>query len=215
MMLSFCGFANTASGGDPRHDLRTKFACCRENGDGLSITSLLKWLSDINVVTLKRNCSRNHTRTQPMARNSTTFNKREKEKRRLQKRQEKESKKEERKANGGEGKSFEDMLAYVDENGNLSSTPPDLSKKRVIREGDIDLTSRNKGGAGASFVRKGFVKFFNEEKGFGFIKDNLSGEEFFFHFQAADFKVTQSISVQFEIGHGPKGMVAVRITKAQ
>lgn len=149
-----------------------------------------------------------------MGRNSTTFSKREKEKKRLQKRQEKESKKEERKANGGESKSFEDMLAYVDENGNLTSTPQDLTKKRVVREFDIDLTSRNKGGSNASFVRKGFVKFFNEEKGFGFIKDTLSGEEFFFHFQAADFKITQSVNVNFDIGHGPKGMVALRITKA-
>jgi len=149
-----------------------------------------------------------------MAKGSTTFNKREKEKRRLQKRQEKELKKEERKANGGDSKSFEDMLAYVDENGNLSSTPPDLSRKQVIREADIELTSRNKGGSTPSFMRKGFVKFFNEEKGFGFIKDTMSGEEFFFHFQAADFQVTQSANVTFDIAPGPKGMVAVKIVKA-
>lgn len=150
-----------------------------------------------------------------MGRSSETFNKREKEKQRIQNRKEKERKKEERKAAGDESKSFEDMLAYVDEHGNLTSTPPDQSKKKVIKESDIDLTSRNKGGAGASFVRTGVVKFFNNEKGFGFIKDSMSGEEFFFHFQSADFEIKQSDRVTFSTGHGPKGIVAVKISKSQ
>lgn len=149
-----------------------------------------------------------------MGRSSETFSKREKEKQRAQKRQEKERKKEERKANGGEGKSLEDMMAYVDENGNLTSTPPDQSRKKVIKVSEIDLTSRNKGGSAPGFLRSGFVKFFNEEKGFGFIKDSSSGEEFFFHFQAADFQIKQSDAVTFDTASGPKGQVAVRIVKA-
>ena len=68
-----------------------------------------------------------------MARGSETFNKRENEKKKAQKRKEKEQRKEERKASN-QGKSFEDMLAYVDENGNLTSTPPDETKKRVIKD---------------------------------------------------------------------------------
>lgn len=66
-----------------------------------------------------------------MARPQETFNKKELEKKWLQKRQEKEQRKEERKANAS-GKSFEDMLAYVDENGNITSTPPDLTRKKSI-----------------------------------------------------------------------------------
>jgi cold shock CspA family protein len=147
-----------------------------------------------------------------MAKSSDTFNKREKEKQRLQKRQDKQQRKEERKANK-DGKSFEDMIAYVDENGNFSSTPPDTSKKRTIKESDIDLTSRNKGGASVQTVHQGVVKFFEKDKGYGFIKDSQTQEEYFFHFSSANFPIAQSQSVSFEIEAGPKGLNAVRISK--
>src|SRR5690349_14254871 len=100
-----------------------------------------------------------------MARSSETFNKRDNEKKKEQKRLEKQQKKEYRKANK-ETKSLEDMLAYVDENGNLTSTPPDPTKKKVVSEADIDLGSRNKGGVTPSFQRRGVVKFFDSSKGF-------------------------------------------------
>ncbi|HZY79540.1 MAG TPA: cold shock domain-containing protein [Cyclobacteriaceae bacterium] len=149
-----------------------------------------------------------------MAKSSDTFNKREKEKQRLQKKKEKEQRKEERKA-GKESKSFEDMIAYVDENGNFSSTPPDLSKKKVIKETDINLSSRNKGGASVADVRQGVIKFFEKDKGYGFIKDKETQEEYFFHYSSANFPVAQSQSVTFEIEPGPKGLNAVRINKAE
>jgi hypothetical protein len=63
-----------------------------------------------------------------MARSKETFGKKELEKKKLKKRKEKEARKEERKASGG-GRSFEDMLVYVDENGQRVSTPPDPTKK--------------------------------------------------------------------------------------
>lgn len=148
-----------------------------------------------------------------MAKSSGTFNKRENEKKRIQKRKDKEQRKEERKANK-ESKSFEDMIAYVDENGNFSSTPPDTMKKGTIKESDIDLSSRNKGGAGpVNDVRRGFIKNFNKEKGFGFIKDSQTQEEFFFHFTAANYQVAQSDAVSFEIESGPRGLNAVRVSK--
>ena len=54
-----------------------------------------------------------------MAKSQESFSKREKEKKRLKKRQEKQKKKEERKAaNAESGSSLDDMIAYVDENGN-------------------------------------------------------------------------------------------------
>jgi len=147
-----------------------------------------------------------------MAKSSDTFNKRENEKKRLQKRKEKEQRKEERKA-GKESKSFEDMIAYVDENGNFSSTPPDISKKKAIKESDIDLTSKNRGGAQQQEIRQGTVKFFEKDKGYGFIKDSQSQEEFFFHYTSANFPIAQSQAVSFEVEPGPKGMNAVRINK--
>ncbi len=59
-----------------------------------------------------------------MAKSKETFNKKEREKKRLKKRQNKAEKKEERRSTSNKGKSFEDMLAYVDENGNLTSVQP-------------------------------------------------------------------------------------------
>ena len=52
-----------------------------------------------------------------MARSKETFGKKDKEKKKLQKRKEKEQRREERKANAS--KSFEDMIAYTDEFGNI------------------------------------------------------------------------------------------------
>jgi hypothetical protein len=77
-----------------------------------------------------------------MARPQETFNKKELEKKRLQKRKEKEQRKEERKANAKEGSSLEDMMAYVDENGNISSTPPDPTRRKpTIKTEDIVIGS--------------------------------------------------------------------------
>jgi len=59
-----------------------------------------------------------------MAKSKQSFNKREKEMKRIKQRMEKAEKKEERKANNNKGKPLDEMLAYIDENGNLSSTPP-------------------------------------------------------------------------------------------
>lgn len=63
-----------------------------------------------------------------MAKSRETYNKREKEKKKIRLRNEKAEKREERKANKTKGKSLDDMLAFVDENGNLSSTPPEPKK---------------------------------------------------------------------------------------
>jgi len=70
-----------------------------------------------------------------MAKSKETFGKKEKEKKRLKERQEKHEKMEERKANARKGKSLEDMMAYIDEDGNISSTPPDPKKEKSIQAG--------------------------------------------------------------------------------
>ena len=59
-----------------------------------------------------------------MAKSKESYNKREKEKKKLRERIQKAEKKQERKANNNKGKSLEDMLAFIDENGNISSAPP-------------------------------------------------------------------------------------------
>jgi hypothetical protein len=67
-----------------------------------------------------------------MGKSSETFSKKEKEKKKIKKRKDKEEKKEERKAMAPKGQSLEDMFVYVDEDGNITSTPPDPKKKKII-----------------------------------------------------------------------------------
>ena len=54
-----------------------------------------------------------------------TWNKKEREKKKQQSRKEKAERREERKDHTRDGNNLENMLAYIDENGNLSSMPPD------------------------------------------------------------------------------------------
>ncbi|MFL2581897.1 MAG: hypothetical protein ACJ0QJ_01925 [Flavobacteriales bacterium] len=73
-----------------------------------------------------------------MARSQETFGKKEREKKRQKKKQEKALRKEERKSNASGGK-FEDMIAYVDEFGQIVDTPPDPTKKTKIKAENINL----------------------------------------------------------------------------
>jgi cold shock CspA family protein len=148
-----------------------------------------------------------------MGRSQETFNKKEKEKKKLKKKQDKQQKKEERKSNSDKGKSFEDMLAYVDENGNISSTPPDPNKKRVVKSENIQIgISRQEAMDPADLIRKGTVTFFNESKGYGFIKDHETQESIFVHINAISGQVKENDKVSFEVEKGPKGLNAVRVT---
>ena len=149
-----------------------------------------------------------------MARPQETFNKKELEKKRLQKRKEKEQRREERKANAKEGQSLEDMMAYVDENGNITSTPPDPSKKKAVKVEDIVTGSRNIEGHHHNPIRTGTVTFFNSAKGFGFIKDAESGESIFVHTNNLSNPVKENDKVTFETERGVKGLSAVRVKKS-
>jgi cold shock CspA family protein len=147
-----------------------------------------------------------------MAKSQDTYSKKEKESKRLKKRKEKEEKREERKANNNKGKSFEDMIAYVDENGQLSSTPPDPSKKKIINLEDIQLGARKQEDVDPlDSIRKGAVTFYNEDKGYGFIKDERTQESFFFHVNGLLSKVKERDKVNFELERGQKGMNAVAV----
>lgn len=63
-----------------------------------------------------------------MGRSQNSFIKSQKEKKRLQKRKEKEEKKKERQENNAKGGDLSDMIAYVDEFGNIVDTPPEEPK---------------------------------------------------------------------------------------
>jgi len=59
---------------------------------------------------------------------------------------------------------------------------------------------------------RGIVKFFNNEKGYGFIKNNTSGEEVFVHSTGIIDKIKENDEVEFEMQQGRKGMNAVNVT---
>ena len=149
-----------------------------------------------------------------MAKSQASFNKKEKEKKRKKKQEDKQDRKEQRKAEKAQGgsKTLEEMFSYVDENGNLSSTPPDPAKKKVIRAEDIVLGVPFRDDTPEEVVRKGQVKFFNDEKGYGFIIDAETKESIFVHINnIAGGNIRENDRVTFEIERGPKGLSAIHV----
>jgi cold shock CspA family protein len=147
-----------------------------------------------------------------MAKSKQTYSKKEKEKARLSKRKAKEEKKEQRKAAGKD--SFEDMIAYVDEFGQLSSTPPDPKMRSELKIDDIQLGARSREASDEpESGNSGRVTYFNNEKGYGFIKHSITKESLFFHTANALSEVKVSDLVTFEVNAGPKGPTAVSVKK--
>lgn len=62
-------------------------------------------------------------------------------------------------------------------------------------------------------MQEGTVKFFNEAKGFGFIKPADGGAEIFVHATGLIDKVTQDDRVSYEVQDGKKGKNAVNVKK--
>ena len=149
-----------------------------------------------------------------MAKSQNRSIKNEKEKKKAQKRQETEQRKEERKASSRDGKSLDEMMAYVDEYGNISSTPPDPTRKITVNADDIVIGVPTQLEAKGPSVKTGTVIFFNDAKGYGFIKDNMSGESIFVHSSVLNFALKKDDAVTFEIERGPRGLTAVNVQKA-
>lgn len=63
-------------------------------------------------------------------------------------------------------------------------------------------------------MSKGIVKFFNDAKGFGFIKDNQSGEEIFVHSSGLQDTIHEGDEVVFSVAQGKKGINAVEVKLA-
>ncbi len=63
-------------------------------------------------------------------------------------------------------------------------------------------------------MKNGTVKFFNELKGFGFIKDHETDEEFFVHATGLVDQIREGDEVTFELQEGRKGMNAANVKRA-
>lgn len=144
-----------------------------------------------------------------------TWNKKEREKKKQAKKKEKEEKKQERKENTASGNDLDSMLAYLDENGNLSSKPPDPRKKVVINLEDVEIGVPKQAPVNPEdLIRTGTITFFNESKGYGFIKDLSSQESIFVHVNALADAVKEGNKVNFEVEMGPKGANAINVKLA-
>jgi CspA family cold shock protein len=60
-------------------------------------------------------------------------------------------------------------------------------------------------------MNTGTVKFFNETKGFGFIRETETGKEYFVHVTGIIDKIKDNDNVTFEIKEGKKGLNAVNV----
>ncbi len=146
-----------------------------------------------------------------MGRSQETFNKKEVRNKKEKKRKEKEKKKLARKENETKG-SLDDMIAYVDEFGMLSSTPPDPTKKKKgVKLEDIEIGVPNRVTEAFDPIRKGIVSFFNDSKGYGFIKDMDTKESVFVHVNNLIDEIKEGNLVSYEVEMGHKGPAAVRV----
>ncbi|WP_086476719.1 cold-shock protein [Arenibacter amylolyticus] len=148
-----------------------------------------------------------------MAKSQQTYNKSEKEKKRLKKREEKQKRKLARKAEAKDNPGIQ--FAYVDHDGNLTDTPPDPSEKVEIDASTIEIGIPKKEEGDEEFdpLRNGKVSFFDHSKGFGFIIDSENNEKYFTHISGIIDEITENDKVSFELEKGMKGMNAVRVKK--
>ena len=145
-----------------------------------------------------------------MGRSQETFNKKEVRKKKEKKRQDKEKKRLARKESDKKG-SLDDMIAYVDENGNITTEPPDPNKKRNIKAEDIEVSIPTRDTSLDSPVREGVVSFFNDSKGFGFIRESETKQNIFVHINDVLEEIKEGNKVSFEVAKGLKGPTAVQV----
>ena len=143
-----------------------------------------------------------------MGRSKETFGKKEVRNKQLKKRKEKEKRKLEKKELGKQ--SIDDMIAYVDENGVITSELPVPGDKQEINIEDIAVSTPKKQEEEA-IVLKGRVEHFKKDKGYGFIKDLAGTEKYFFHITDAFPDISEGALVSFELAKGTRGLNAVKI----
>lgn len=139
-----------------------------------------------------------------------SWNKREREKKKQQLKKEKEERKRERKEQGKDDPAS--MIAYIDEHGNIVSTPPDPSTRTEIKAEEIEISvPKQKPMDEEDVVREGTLTFFNQSRGFGFIRDHVTQESIFVHINDMKKLLSENTKVRFEIRSDVKGAHAVNV----
>ena len=144
-----------------------------------------------------------------MGRSQESFGKKEVRNKKAKKRKEKA---ERRLAKKEQGKtSLDDMIAYVDENGNITDTPPDLSQKTEVDVESIEIGVQKKEKREGDLVNTGKVTAYNDSKGYGFVVDDVTGESYFAHINDCDGELGNGVKVEFKTEKGPRGLKAIEI----
>ncbi len=63
-------------------------------------------------------------------------------------------------------------------------------------------------------MNKGTVKFYNDSKGFGFIKEDGTSKEYFVHSSGLKENIRENDAVTFDLEEGKKGLNAVNVKLA-
>ncbi len=139
-----------------------------------------------------------------------TFKKKSLEQKRAKKKQDKLERKSERKTNNNKGKSLDDMITYIDENGDWTNVPPSMQNRKKINAEDIPLEStmilENK-----EYV--GTIDLFFSDKAYGFIAEENSVERIFVHSKSLVDKAQVNDKVSYQKEKTPKGFVAINVKK--
>ncbi len=144
-----------------------------------------------------------------MGRSKETFGKKNVRDKKAKKRKEKERRKEERKEEGKKG--FDDMIAYVDENGEIMDEPPEQDQKQKVDAESIEVSIPKQEKQAAPEIRSGVVDFFDDRKGFGFIQEDNSSERYFCHVSGLVDEIVEGDKVSFKVKKGAKGMDAYNV----
>lgn len=146
-----------------------------------------------------------------MSRAKETSGKKEVRNKQLKKRKEKEQRKLDRKEQGKD--SFDNMLAWVDENGQICSEPPIIDKKKEIKAENIEISVPKGGFIKEETAFNGKVQNYDHSKGYGFISSTQINDSVFFHINDCYPEVKTGDKVSFETEKGLKGLKAINIIK--
>lgn len=144
-----------------------------------------------------------------MGRSSESFNKKDVRKKKEKKRKDKMARKLARK--DADSQSLDDMIAYVDEFGNITSKPQDPADKEETNAEDIEVSIPKSDGTSRSKERTGTVTNFYDSKGFGFIRDADTKESIFVHINNTHEDIAEGNKVSFETEKGQKGLAAINV----
>lgn len=146
-----------------------------------------------------------------MGRSQETFNKKDVRNKKEKKRKEKAAKRQAKREHESKS-SLDDMIAYVDENGMITDSPPEQNKKKEVKLEDIEISVPKGGGVSDEDpIKQGVVSFFNESKGFGFIKELNTKQDIFVHVNNLIDDIKEGNLVTYEVEMGQRGPTAVQV----